>query len=277
MLATTIPTQKLLHVISLGAGVQSSAMALMAALGEITPMPLCAVFADTQAEPASVYEWLDWLRKELPFPVHRVTRGSLREQALRVRTSEAGNKYLKHGIPVFVDDGSGKVGTFMRHCTLDFKIEVITRKLAEIRRAMGKRHVVQWVGISWEEKHRMKLSRLSYITNTWPLVERHITRQKCLEWMREHGFPEPPRSACDMCPYHSDKEWKRLRDDEPQAFQNAVEFETRYQDSWRQVDQMRGVPYLHRSLVPLSEVNFDQQNNGQIDLFGNECEGLCGV
>ena len=47
--------------VSLGAGVQSSAMALMAAAGEISPMPRAAIFADTQAEPDSVYRWLDWL------------------------------------------------------------------------------------------------------------------------------------------------------------------------------------------------------------------------
>lgn len=60
------------HIISLGAGVQSSTMALMAAAGEITPMPDCAIFADTQAEPKSVYKWLDWLEGQLPFPVIRV-------------------------------------------------------------------------------------------------------------------------------------------------------------------------------------------------------------
>jgi len=38
-------TQQMKHVISLGAGVQSSTMALMAAAGEITPMPDCAIFA----------------------------------------------------------------------------------------------------------------------------------------------------------------------------------------------------------------------------------------
>jgi 3'-phosphoadenosine 5'-phosphosulfate sulfotransferase (PAPS reductase)/FAD synthetase len=59
--------------LSLGAGVQSSTLALMAARGEIGPMPKAAIFADTQAEPESVYRWLDWLEKQLPFPVHRVT------------------------------------------------------------------------------------------------------------------------------------------------------------------------------------------------------------
>ncbi len=33
-----------IHIISLGAGVQSSTMALMAAHGKITPMPKCAIF-----------------------------------------------------------------------------------------------------------------------------------------------------------------------------------------------------------------------------------------
>ncbi|MDX9784983.1 MAG: hypothetical protein RBT72_09580 [Spirochaetia bacterium] len=38
------------HLLSLGAGVQSSTLALMAAAGEVTPMPTAAIFADTQAE-----------------------------------------------------------------------------------------------------------------------------------------------------------------------------------------------------------------------------------
>ena len=38
-----------LRIISLGAGVQSTTMALMAAHGEITPMPHCAIFALTGA------------------------------------------------------------------------------------------------------------------------------------------------------------------------------------------------------------------------------------
>lgn len=60
-------------------------MALMAAHGKITPMPHAAIFADTQAEPESVYRWLDWLEKQLPFPVHRVTAGSLFKDTLRIR------------------------------------------------------------------------------------------------------------------------------------------------------------------------------------------------
>ncbi len=70
-----------LRVLSLGAGVQSTALALMAAHGEIGPMPDCAIFADTGWEPKAVYEHLAWLKSPnvLPFPVHIVTGGNIRD------------------------------------------------------------------------------------------------------------------------------------------------------------------------------------------------------
>jgi len=92
------------HVISLGAGVQSSTMALMAAHGEIHPMPDCAVFADTQVEPQSVYRWLDWLEKQLPFPVHGSQGGISGSMQRRLRYRKtidiilaAGRQFMRWG------------------------------------------------------------------------------------------------------------------------------------------------------------------------------------
>lgn len=274
MIPAPIPTQNPLHVISLGAGVQSSAMALMAAHGEITPMPDCAIFADTQGEPQSVYEWLDWLEGQLPFPVHRVTAGNLAAASLKVRTSEAGNRYAKHMIPAYLLGPDGSKGIQMRQCTLDFKITEIIRKIAELRRAAGKPPVIQWIGISRDEAQRMKPSRVSYIENIWPLVRANITRLQCLTWMKVNGFPTPPRSSCVFCPYHSDSEWKRLKLEEPEGFEQAVQYDDNLRLALAGVT--RGVPYLHNSRVPLSEVDFDG-GYGQQSLFGSECEGVCGV
>ena len=66
-------------ILSLGAGVQSSTLALMAAKGEVTPMPDMAIFADTGYEPQAIYKWLEWLEKQLPFPVVRVSAGNIRD------------------------------------------------------------------------------------------------------------------------------------------------------------------------------------------------------
>ena len=64
-----------LTVISLGGGVQSSVMALMASGGALGPMPDCAIFADTHWEPPTIYTHLEWLAGNLAFPpAHRGQR-----------------------------------------------------------------------------------------------------------------------------------------------------------------------------------------------------------
>jgi hypothetical protein len=256
-----------MHIISLGAGVQSSTMALMAAHGEIGPAPNCAVFADTQDEPDSVYTWLSWLEKQLPFPVVRVSIGKLSLAALTVRTSAAGNAYMKPALPVHFD-GAGLQG---RQCTMDFKITPIHRYLNLIR---GDEKVIQWIGISTDEAHRMKPAKQEWIENRWPLIEQNMTRGHCLEWMKRKGYPQPPRSSCVYCPFHSDAEWARLKNDEPLEFAKAVVFERAYQEAAIR-SALNSVPYLHRDRRPLDQIEFD--TGRQQDFFGAECEGMCGV
>ena len=60
-----------MKILSLGAGVQSSCLAFMIEKGELEPVD-CAIFSDTGAEPAGVYEYLDYVESVVSFPVHRV-------------------------------------------------------------------------------------------------------------------------------------------------------------------------------------------------------------
>jgi hypothetical protein len=269
-------TPKPLNILSLGAGVQSSALALMAARGEIGPMPDAAIFADTQAEPLAVYAWLDWLEKQLPYPVIRVTNGSLTGESLRVRVSKkTGMPYLGHMIPAFVLNADGSKGTYFRQCTDKHKLTPLNR---EIDRLRGDRPAIVWIGISWDEIIRMKESRREEIQHRWPLIELKITRQKCVEWMVANGYPTPPRSACTYCPYHSDEEWIRLRDTDPKAWQDAIEYEKQLQAAAREVPRLSGVPYLHAQRVPLSQVKLDMKDSKPNQRpMQNECTGMCGV
>ncbi|MFA6241956.1 MAG: hypothetical protein WC655_13560 [Candidatus Hydrogenedentales bacterium] len=274
-----------LHIISLGAGVQSSTMALMAAAGEITPMPHCAIFADTQDEPASVYKWLDWLEPRLPFPVYRVTRGKLSERATTVKPRRDGKGGFTNGhIPFFTLHPDGTRGhVSMRGCTYDHKLMPLTkeqRRVGKIKRGQKTVGVVSWIGISTDEAQRMKTSRVAWALNRYPLIEAEMNRRKCLEWMKAHGFPEPPRSACCYCPYHHDREWRRIKNDEPEAFAFAVDFERRVQAAWREVQVRKSVPFLHSRRIPLDKVDFstDTENGqGLLAGFNAECEGMCGV
>jgi hypothetical protein len=268
-----------IHIISLGAGVQSSTMALMAAAGEITPMPKCAIFADTQAEPKSVYTWLDWLEKQLPFPVHRVTQGSLEADTLKIRKRKDGTGFYSHsGVPAFTKGADGSPGMMPRQCTGHFKLAPIMREIRRILKQHGEKQAVQWIGISVDEIYRMKSSGVRYSVNRWPLVDAGMTRHKCLAWMAAKRFPTPPRSACVFCPYHSDTEWRRLRDTEPEEFLKAVRFEKAFQAAKCETVGIRSIPYLHASRKPLSEVDFStEEERGQLNMFNNECEGMCGV
>lgn len=266
-----------IEVLSLGAGVQSSTLALMAARGAVRPMPAAAVFADTQAEPAYVYEWLEWLETQLPFPVHRVTIGSLAEQEFTIRRSrKSGQVYRRSMIPAFGDGG----GIFPRKCTEEYKIVPLIRcvkALAGLRSPVRTKtiHVRQWMGISTDEASRMKASRVPWIEHVYPLIDAGMSRADCLAWLTERGYPRPARSACIFCPYHSDREWQRLKDEHPAEFHRAVLFERRLHLAAAEDEVARQRPYLHDSRIPLDRVQFNVSR--QLNLFENECEGMCGI
>lgn len=272
-----------IHVISLGAGVQSSTMALMAAAGEIKPMPDAAIFADTQAEPQSVYRWLDWLdEQQLPFPIYRVTEGNLEEVTIIKHPRKDGSGWWNRaGIPAFTVNRDGTHGQMDRQCTSDFKVKPVKREIRRLLAERGIKKAILWIGISLDEVHRMKPSRLGYIEHRYPLIDARMTRGGCLIWMAGRGFPRPPRSACVFCPYHSDSEWRRLKEDESEAFERAVEFERVYaaakigSGGRKTAEQI----FLHTDRIPLDQVDFstDVDNGQQLLNWGNECEGMCGV
>jgi len=274
------PPETQFTFLSLGAGVQSSCLALMASKGEIGPMPDAAIFADTQAEPKAVMEWLDWLETQLPFPVIRVSRGSLKEESLIIRARKDGTGFWsKSLIPAFIENKDGSKGIMGRQCTWSYKVkelEKAARKLAKIKRGQKEITVTHWIGISWDELQRMKHSQCKWSQHRWPLIERKMTRRHCLEWMASNGYPKPPRSACIYCPFHSDAEWRAMT---PDDFASCVQFEKDLQEVKSRTERMKGIPYLHASLQPLDTVDFStdiDRGQGAFD-FQTECAGMCGV
>lgn len=266
-----------MRVLSLGAGVQSSTLALMIAAGEL-PMIDCAIFADTGAEPAGVYQWLDWLEQRLPFPVHRVMhKDGLLEN---IRRSVEGGRCA--GAPFYTtSDTERGAGSLRRQCTSEFKIQPITQKLRELcglskgERAGKAVRVIQYIGISLDESLRMRPSRNAWIEHQWPLIELKMSRMDCLAWMAAHQYPLPAKSACTFCPYHNDALWRDMKLNDPASFAQAVSVDEMIRGGVRGTKQNL---YLHRSLKPLVDVDFrNAADFGQIDAFNNECEGMCGV
>ena len=300
------PSPIRLRALSLGAGVQSTTMALMAAHREIEPMPDCAIFADTGWEPHAVYGHLAWLMSPnvLPFPVHIVSAGSMREQ---LAAASAGRRWASipafvktvvpagSEAPVFDADEEGdlieigqrrtttetvSIGMIRRQCTTEFKIVPIRRKVRELAGLTRKRspdHAVveQWIGISTDEIIRAKPSFEKWQIKRFPLIDKRMSRQDCLGWLRRHDYPDPPKSACIGCPFHDDSRWRFMRDHDPVAWADAVEVDRALRTGLRGI---RGEVFLHRSCVPLDETDLSTlADHGQLDLWPNECEGVCGV
>ena len=250
----------MMRVLSLGAGVQSSTLALMITKG-IVPMVDCAIFADTQWEPRKVYEWLDWLEKQLPFPVYRVTQGNLRAAVMR-QVNATGERFSS--IPWHMPGAMGR-----RQCTREYKLDPLRRKM---RALVGRNGQVQvLIGISVDEAHRMKQSHNLWQFHTWPLIDLRMTRADCLAWMERHGYPKPPKSSCLGCPYHSDRQWQEIKDGPAEEWADVVAV-----DQAIRVQPKFGLEqFMHGSCKPIDEVQFT--NEAQVDMFGNECEGMCGV
>ena len=278
------------HILNLGAGVQSSTLALMASHGEITPLPTCAIFADTKAESQEVYDWLDWLETKLAFPVYRVRKGDLTKDSLtpakataKAKNYKEGEEYMKRIIPLFGLMPNGEVAAALgRNCTADYKIRPIEKKikqLAEIKRGEKEVKVIQWIGISYDEIQRMKESQLHWTKLRYPLIELEMHRHHCKEWMAKNGYPEPPRSACYYCPFHSDHEWRKLRDNDPEHFAKAIAFDKEIRELSKKDKVMKMEAYIHRSCKPLDEVDFDSdEDKGQLTWdFQADCSGMCGV
>lgn len=265
-----------LRTISLGAGVQSTTVALLAARGELTPMPDCAIFADTQAEPGAVYRHLEWLEGELPFPVHRVTAGDL---GADIEESTRGGRYA--GAPFFTTSETGRAGRLRKICTVEYKVEPLEREQRRLlgfekgQRIAGKARAEVWIGISMDEIGRAKPAKTPWVTKRFPLIELRWSRADCLRWLAEQGYPEPPRSACVFCPNHSNHEWKLLRDNDPDGWSRALEIDDLIRGGVRGTTEDL---YLHRQLVPLQEADLrSAEEMGQQTLWDDECEGMCGV
>jgi hypothetical protein len=272
-------TPEPVRVLSLGVGVQSSTLYLMAVHGEFGHRrPVAAIFADTQWEPAGVYNWLRELERigGREVPIRQVTAGNIRAALL-----EANRTYRRVSAPFYVKAAVGREGVLYRQCTKHFKLEPIRRATRELlgiakgARVPKETAVECWIGISVDEAVRMKEARESWITHRWPLIERGMTRRDCVKWLAQHGYPEPPKSACIACPYTNDARWHEMKSDRPEEFADAVAFDEQIR---RGLPAVTGEVFVHRSCLPLAEVDFStDEERGQINLFESECEGLCGV
>lgn len=188
------------HILSYGAGLNSTAL-LVYLVNNKLPLDE-VVFADTGGETPETYKHLkvteEYLRlHKIPLIILQSKRGTLYDTCARRKV-----------IPSQV----------WRWCTRDYKITPIH---AHYRRF--NQPIVQYLGISYEERDRVKASGKDFIKNSFPLIENKINRQGCLDLILSDSFdfPAPQRSGCFFCPFNSLSRWREVFDNHKDLFLKA--------------------------------------------------------
>lgn len=236
------------HILSFGGGVNS--VALMVLLLEKRKPLDEVVFADTGSEVPETYEHVEVARKYLsdrsvPFTTVRKRSGeSLFETCWKRRV-----------IPSAV----------WRWSTRDFKVTPIH----SYYRKLGA-PVVQYLAIAYDEIERMKDSRVDYVTNVFPLVDRKITRAGCIEIIERAGLPVPVKSGCFFCPFNSGERWMWLHEEHPELYEKAVALEehSKHFPTQRLTDQV----FRARDIVTLREF---PKRAESMQLVAVPCGGEC--
>lgn len=265
-----------LRVISHGAGVQTTALCLMVARGDL-PMVDAAIFADTGNEPRRVYAYLDWLQAQLPFPVIRVRRpgATLGEQAVAV----AAGATPRRGAALPPLYTSQPRGMLPKQCSKEFKTRVVT---AELRRMLGVQprrrvpsgvQVEVWLGITKDELQRVRTSETPWQHYRHPLVELDMERHQCVRWIADRQYPQPFKSSCVFCPLRDDASWRDMRENQPDDFADAVAVDHAIRQGW---PGMEGEAFVHRGLKPLDQADFYQASHPDQLEFLQECDS-CGI
>jgi hypothetical protein len=141
--------------------------------------------------------------------------------------------------------------------------------------------VTQAFGITIDEASRAERIRRNWKTKwaapVFPLLDLGMSRKDCVQWLRDYGVPhEVVRSSCVFCPFKSNAEWASLRKS-PKDFARAVEIDAAIRRKGARAGEgMIDKLYVHRSCVPLDEIEQIDLRQGQFD-WSAECEGGCGL
>ena len=294
------------HILSLGAGVQSTMLYLLACERHPVMPPLdAAIFADTGEEPQAVYTHLAWLKTLKGPPIIERNAGNRLGDGLihgvrpsgysyEITKNRDGGRERFASIPAFTKAENGSIGMTRRQCTKEYKTDVVGRSIRRDVLGLKPRQRIptdvtihQYMGLSFDEGRRVLRVRALFFSRTqwiphFPLWETNTTRQGCKGWLKDRVPHTVPRSACTFCPFHSNEEWRSVKS-VPADWARACEVD----DALRAVESVCSAAhtdqlYCHRSCVPLREagisdpVNEDDRYQDEM-AFARDCEGMCGV
>lgn len=190
-------------IVNFGAGVNSTAMIIEMLKRGIRPD--FVIFADTGSEMPETYRHIEDMKKWF-------ADNGLNFISVSSKHKPIYDYYFKKKMTP---------SRQFRDCTEKFKKRPIIAFLKKFK-AEG---VIQYIGIGYDEPYRIKPSSMKWSEYRYPLWDWKITREKCIEIIKEEGIKVPEKSGCFMCPFQSRDSWKRLWKAHGDLFTKSKEME----------------------------------------------------
>jgi hypothetical protein len=266
-------------ILSCGAGMQSTALALMScenkSKGNIHPLvPIydAIIFCDLGKEPPWVYDQVKFIMNAcdavgIPFYIL--------DTHLYDDYVDNFGKNRVVSIPFWTVDEDGKKGKMMRNCTLDYKINAIQKfvkhellgykKYERIKPHDIKAHEMH-IGFSVEEKSRCSENPHKMFVNKFPLIELQHERKHNFAYIKDVWGLETKASACNICPFHRNYFFKHLKENHPKEYQEVIKLDHILEE--RQPDtKIRSKLYISRSRKRIKDLTDEECNDVETFLY----------
>lgn len=192
------------YILSYGGGVNSSAL-FFYLIDNHKPLDL-VIFSDTGEELPQTYDAVK--RMEIVCRAYKITFVTVK--------SHLGKLYDYHFKRRLVPS------IMRRDCTGKFKVAPIRRYIRE-RYGKEERFTI-YIGIAWDEVHRMSDSNVKYITHSFPFIEDNIDRKENEAILKKFNF-KAEKSGCVGCPYIGKNGYTKLHTDDREQFNRWMALE----------------------------------------------------
>lgn len=265
-----------LTTLSYSAGVQSNAILEMLAAGDIEKPKSYFLVVNANpgmenSETQSFVERAKQICKKLNVSFIEARGPNLESDLLNFKglIPPKGGKLEKSGVarfnnpPYWTKDKDGKIGQLKQKCTSHYKIAPMRRAIRSFIRGKkltykkyflipGLPKVETWIGFTFDETDRVKVSDVKYVTLKYPLIERRLTKIQVVNYYREKGLPLPPRSVCIGCFAHGLSYLKDMCDNRPDDWDRAVAIDENIRDMSHV--GIRDQCFMSSTCIPLKEL-----------------------
>lgn len=227
-----------MKILSCGAGMQSTALALMSCENKLkgnvhpnVPIYDAVIFCDLGLEPYWVKDQVEFIKEACDsagIPFYKIESNLYKDYM-----DNFGRGHVS-SIPFWSVDENGKKAKMRRHCTLDYKIVIIERfirynllgyeKYQRLKPEDFKAHEMH-IGFSYEERKRMSKDYSKLFIKKYPLVDMKWERADSYKYILEVWGLDTKASACNFCPFHRNYFFKFLQENSKEDYDKTVGFD----------------------------------------------------